>query len=104
MGHAALAAFIALATIATAPVGVDAHPICVFGDTNPILDYESPVGFCDTSYEDGFCCDLAEETDVLSAFESSDVTGDCAEYHQQVQYIARVHYSIDTFISLVRTS
>lgn len=77
-------AFVAVVAVAAGPLLARAHPICVYDARNPILNYESPVGFCDTTNEDGFCCDEAEELDALSRYEAADVTGDCADYHQQV--------------------
>lgn len=73
-----------LAIVIAAPIHVGAHPICYFGERNPILDYESPLGFCANTEKDGFCCDPTEETEAMARYEMASVTGVCADYHKQV--------------------
>lgn len=85
MGRSLLPAVI-LAATAAAPLLVSAHQHCHFGARNPIVGFESEVGFCSNDHPDGFCCDAIEEADVESRYgDAGGLTGDCADYHKEVR-------------------
>lgn len=77
---------VVLAATAAAPLLVSAHQHCHFGARNPIVGFESEVGFCSNDHPDGFCCDAIEEADVESRYgDAGGLTGDCADYHKEVR-------------------
>lgn len=59
-----------------------AHPNCI-ADFAPAMGVEST--FCPNDYEDGFCCNAAEESDIEFNFNAAGATGRCAEMHQEVR-------------------
>lgn len=86
----------AIVAATAAPYLVAAHQHCHFGARNPIVGFESEVGFCSTDDPDGFCCDTVEETEVQTRYNAAgSLTGDCADLHKEVRLGGCVMFTSD---------
>lgn len=88
----------AAATMVALPFLASAHQHCHFDARNPVVGFESEVGFCSNEDPDGCCCDTDEEMSVRTRYESASVSGDCAALHQEVR---RSRTAVYTFRSAV---
>lgn len=102
MGRSLLKNVAVLAATAAGPLLVSGHQHCHFGARNPIVGFESQVGFCKNDDPDGFCCDTTEETDVQSRYAAAgDLDGDCEDLHKEVRERERVRQHVILLVCII---
>lgn len=60
---------------------VEAHPNCI-NDVSPAKN--ARPRFC-PSFDQGFCCDPAQEADIQGRYLAADATGRCAAIYKEVR-------------------